>query len=65
MPAWLSDEQLQALLSEAEKVVAEKCDPHNNGLNEKIQKKIDKIIRQADKYRRNKSSESREINKFK
>lgn len=62
-PTWLDDEQLQALLSDAEKVVAERSDPQ--GIQSyKIQKKIDKVIRQAEKYRRNKPSQSREVNKF-
>ena len=59
----MDDEQFQTLLTDAERVMADKSDP--TGLQSyKVQKKIDKAIRQAEKYRRNKPTQSREINKF-
>ena len=62
-PSWLNDEQLQTLLCEAERVVAEKSDSQFVQTI-KLQKKIDRIIRQVDKYRRHKPNEAREINRF-
>lgn len=62
-PSWLNDDQLQNLLCDAERILAERSDPHSIQPH-KLQKKIDRVIRHADKYRRNKPSESKEINKF-
>ena len=62
-PTWLNDDQLQSLLAEGERLLAEKSEPHSIQ-PQKLQKKVDRIIRQADKYRRNKQNESREVNKF-
>jgi len=56
-----NDDQLQTLLSETERLVSMRADP---AYNTKVQKKIDKVIKQADKYRKNKPPDNREISKF-